>query len=365
MKKTLLKQAFIWLALMSMSTSAFAIQANTDLILSKISQDWKNVVISVDIDNPSNQNISSVQSWLEFDEDKLDCKKINTDDSAFDFVVPWESNISWNIIKIWRSSLSWDVADSKINVVKINCEILKDWWEIRFHDYQTDWWKVSVMVFENWFPVNTLKWEPESLKFETPKVEVKKVDSWVNLKVVPDYIERPVWLKIDTAIWSATLAWDKVEWAEKYYIYYWKTSWRYLQRRLVPNNEIYKLDWLETWSQYYFAITAVWNNDLESDYSNEEAVIIWKKITSTSPLLEKNKVEKINNSNIWNKRNQENIYKNNVYKNNNVIKNNYLNNKIQNKKIAKNVQTWPTETAFLALFIALAMWAFIYRKKYI
>jgi len=42
----------------------------------------------LDIDNPSNQNISSVESWLEFDKDKLNCKSINTDESAFDFVVP-------------------------------------------------------------------------------------------------------------------------------------------------------------------------------------------------------------------------------------------------------------------------------------
>lgn len=358
MKKINLKKVLFWLTLFAVSTSAFAIQANTDLILSKISQDWNNVVISVDIDNPSNQNVSSVQSWLEFDKDKINCKKINTDESAFDFVVPWESNISWNIIKIWRSSLSWDVADSKINVAKINCEIIKDWWEIRFHDYKTDWWKVSVMVFENWFPVNTLKWEPELIKIENQKTEVKNE---VELKIVSENfnsINRPTWLKIDTIIWSATLAWNKVEWAQKYYIYYWKMSWRYLQRRLVPNNEIYKLEWLETWSQYFFAITAIWKWGLESDYSNEEAVIIWKKITSTSPLNKESQVNKnIVNSN--------NMPKEVVYKNNNVIENNYLNNKIQNKNIAKNVQTWPAETAILSLLIAFMAWVFIYRKKYI
>jgi len=248
MKKILLKQAFIWLAFMSISTSAFAIQANTDLVLNKESQNWNNIVISVDIDNPSNQNISSVQSWLEFDKDEMNCKSIDTNESAFDFVVPWESNISWNIVKIWRSSLSWDVADSDINVAKVNCEILKNWWEVRFHDYKTDWWKVSVMVFENWFPANTLKWEPKSLKLETEKKAIiKEVEKEVILEVQSDFIERPSWLKIDTEIWSATLAWEKVQWAKKYYIYYWKISWRYLQRRLVPNNEIYKLEWLETW----------------------------------------------------------------------------------------------------------------------
>lgn len=351
MKKTNFKKVLIWLALMSIASTTFAIQANTDLILSKISQNWKNVVISIDIDNPSNQNITSVQSWLEFDKNKIDCKSINTEDSAFDFVVPWESNISWNIIKIWRSSLSWDVADSKINVAKINCEIIKDWWEIRFHDYQTDWWKVSVMVFENWFPVNTLKWEPKSLKFETPKIEKTEIkQNNIQLQVETNYIERPTWLKIDTEIWSATLAWNKVQWAKQYYIYYWKTSWRYLQRRLVPDINIYKLWGLQTWEQYFFAITAVWNWNIESDYSNEEAVIIWKKMTSTSPLSKISQVQKITET-------SQNV----VYKN----KNNFINKNIQNKKIAKNAQTWPTETLIFALIISFAIWIFIYRKKYI
>lgn len=353
-----MKKILLTLALFSITNASFAIQANTDLILKKESQNWNNVVVSVDIDNPSNQNISSVQSWLEFDTDKLNCKSINTGESAFDFVVPWESNISWNTIKIWRSSLSWDVADLKINVAKINCEILKDWWEIKFNDYQTDWWKVSVMVFENWFPVNTLKWEPESLTLETEKVVIYQPE--VNLEIQSDYIERPTWLKIDTEIWSATLIWNQVSWAEKYYIYYWKISWRYLQRRLVPNNEVYKLEWLETWSQYFFAITAVWEWDLESDYSDEEAIIIWKSVTSTSPVAKATPVkslntEEINSQNFIEKTPQEVISSNQ----------NSLNSKIENKNISKNVQTWPMEITLISFVLAILMWAFIYRRKFI
>lgn len=346
-----MKKIIIALALFSIANVSFAVQANTDLILTKESQNWKNVVVSLDIDNPSNQNISSVQSWLEFDKDKLNCKSINTDKSAFDFVVPWESNISWNVIKIWRSSLSWDVADSKINVVKINCEILKDWWEIRFHDYQTDWWKVSVMVFENWFPVNTLKWEPKSLKFETPKVKkFQKIQTQNNVKldIKSDYIERPSWLKLDTWIWYVTLAWNWVSWAQKYYVYYWKISWRYLQRRLVPNNEIYKLEWLETWAQYFFAITAVWNWDIESDYSDEQAVIVWKPQTATSTISKVSQPKEIVKS-VQNKNNFKSS----------------INQKIRNKDIKKNVQSWPWEIALIAWFLSLLMWWYFYRRKFL
>ena len=361
MKKIILKNVLSWLALLSVSSSVFALQANTDLILSKISQDWKNIVISVDIDNPSNQNISSVQSWIEFDKSKLNCKSINTDESAFDFVVPWESNVSWNIVKIWRSSLSWDVAEAKINVAKINCEILNPkiwWWEVKFYDYQTDWWKVSVMVFDNWFPVNTLKWEPKSLKLDWEKQsEVKKVvQDNISLKYENENLDRPTDLRLDTQIWSVTLAWKKIMWASKYYIYYWKISWRYLQRRLISNVDIYKLEWLETWSQYFFAITAVWENWIESDYSDEQAIIVWKPQTATSSLIKKNK-----NKTYWENNNhvQENISTKKNFWNQNV----YINKQIQNKKITKNVQSWSAETALIALFLAFLIWGFIYRKK--
>ncbi len=339
-----------------LATNVYAIEANNTFELSLISNDWTNAVVDLHVINPSNQEIASVQSWLEFDINKLKWKSIETNSSPFDFVIPWESNFDWNIVKIWRSSLWWDTSWEKIFVARIMFDIISSWWEIKFHDYQPgEWWHVSIQVFDNWFPINTLQWEPSSLKLEDSQeqsVQVEEVTNpvWntsITSPVKETTLERPANLMITSTPWNVTVKWDKVTGANNYYLYYSKSSWRYLNRRMVWNTDIYKLQWMETWVQYFFAITAVWENANESDYSNETAIIIWNPNTSTSPLIKKD-------SNItWNKI---------VNQIKNVIKKD-SNKNIWAKWINKNSETWPKEILMISTILAVIISMYFHRKK--
>lgn len=335
-----------------LSIQVFAVQANNSLELSIISQDWGYAVVELNVLNPSNQQITSVQSWLEFDADKLKWVEIDTTGTPFDFVVPGESNFDWNIVKIWRSTLSWNTTDSKVFVARITFEILKSGWEIRFHDYQTgDWWYVSIQVFDNWFPVNTLSGEPKPLVISAwawsqsdNSSNVSNTSGSENNGQVSTTV-RPSNVYLNTNIWSATLRWDQVLWSSKYYIYYWKTSWRYLNRRLVWNVNNYTIDWLESWKRYFFAITSIWNDNKESDYSNEVAVVIWNPKTSTSLYITDDmKIEKNDSSDEFKDERSVTIESDQYYVNNSNWK----------VEIWKTTESWPAEIAFISLFIAFA-----------
>jgi len=336
------------------SVQTFAVEANNSLELSVAFQEWNSVTVDINVINPSNQQITSVQSWLEFDTDKLKWLKIDTAWTPFDFVVPGESTFDWNIVKIWRSTLSWKTSGSKVFLAKVTFQILKSWWEIRFHDYTTwNWWHVSIQVFDNWFPVNTLSWEPKSLKINWSTVPVlpetplpKDTGEPINEEPNP-ILTRPSNVYLKTSSSNATLKWNSVSWAEKYYVYYWKTSWRYLNRRMIWDVNSYTINSLELWKRYFFAITAIWSDWKETDYSNESSVIIWDSTTSTFPYVEKTVKQPTNNTDIkvnnnTDTKNPENPILNNDKKINDT-----------NHKFTKTTETWPAEIAFISLFLAM------------
>lgn len=353
MKKLII--SFWLLALFSLSLKTFAIEANNDFELNIVSNNWEELIIDLFVINPSNQKVASVQSWLEFDGSKLKWKSINTNGSPFDFVIPWESNFDKNIIKIWRSTIWWDTSTNKIFVAKITFEIVEQWWTIEFYDYQSwDWWHVSIQVFDNWFPVNTLKWKPNGIKVEVkqnPLEWTEKTDnknSWQPInKEIDQSLERPKNPTLSTSQWSATIKWDLVKNAENYYVYYWKVSWRYLNRRQVWKVNTYLMDGLENWAQYFFWITAVSKDLKESDYSDEVAVIIWKANSSTSPMIT-NLKGSITNA------------KDNKWKNQNKLTKNDKQN--SNKWINNNAWTWPSMSLILSAILSIILSLLITNK---
>lgn len=273
----------------------FALEADSELELLVVKQDSGQAVIDIYIKNPSNQKIASVQSWLQYDTSKLKWTRISVDWSPFDFVIPWETNFEWNLVKIWRSTLGDATTWNRLFVARLYFDILANWGEIKFYDYNPDGTgHVSVQVFDNWYPVNTLSSQPkwvtinwEAWQIATPSTEFNKQD-WVAQNIDVN-IESPRNVKVTSEAEDIIIKWEKQVGVKWYYIYYWTVSWRYLQRRFVGDVSIYKLSWLEKWKRYYFAITSLWTEDKESDYSNEVSVVIWKAVSSTSPLFKADK----------------------------------------------------------------------------
>ena len=331
--------------------NALALEANNSLELSLISNDWQTIVVDLNVINPSNQQIASVQSWLEFDSSKIKWVNIDTSSSPFDFVIPWESNFEWNMVKIWRSTLWWNTSQEKIFVARLTFEVIAAGWEISFYDYRSnDTGHVSVQVLDNWFPVNTLSWKPKSLSLSTVWT------SWGATPATWDEVvnvERPSWVSLTTDDSSITIRWNKVEWAKSYYLYYWNISWRYLQRREVGNVGIYKFEWLEKSRQYFLAITAISVSNNESDYSDEVAVIVWNPMSATSLLLE-NKDIKVNDN------------KASVVDANNNASNSKpsVTNKPNPTKIVKsNSNTGPEEDLVLITLMISVVFAFYISRK--
>lgn len=343
--------------------NVFAIEANNNFELKTITNNWKELVIELNVINPSNQQIASVQSWLTFDKTKLQWVEINTEWSPFDFVIPWESDFEWNLVKIWRSTLWSNTAKEKVFVAKIKFNILeKSETEIKFYDYKTDdSWHVSIQVFDNGFPINTLSWEPISLKIDlSSSLNLWDTNNW-NIysnfnnneqSQLDNTITRPSNVQLTSENSSVTLKWNKVVWSENYYLYYWKTSWRYLNRRLVWNVDSYKIEWLEIWKQYFFAISAVSELNKESDYSDEVAIIVWNELSSTSILIPNKINNNLDTNNTWKWIDTETI-KNNESESINIV------------KAKENTKTWPNEILVISFIFSLIFTWFFMRKKII
>ena len=287
--------------------TTFAAKADTVLILNHESNNNDTVLVSIYIENPTNQQIKSVQSWIKYDPKILKGEKINAMDSPFDFVAPGENNFDQNngIVKIGRSSITQGSSESKIFVAEILFTWLKkEKTDISFHNFQFDnSGNVNVMVFDEGFPVNILEAAPYPLSLEasnTPPASKEKISkeeiSTETKQTTPPIVEnktpppvnfydrRPQNLQVTSGPKYAVLMWEPQDNIAGYNIYYSNTSGRYLQRRSVGNIQEYYFDELETGEIYYFAITAYDHNEKETDYSDEVRIKIGYPDSSTSPL---------------------------------------------------------------------------------
>lgn len=311
--KTILSTLVAFLALLS--SPAYAATADTDLLLQKEEISSGSVSVSIHIQNPSRQEIKSVQSWLQFDPQILKGIKIDASTSPFDFVAPGENNFdaSKGIVKIGRSTISSGISAEDILVATVSFERLStETTQISFYNFQVGSdSNTSVRVFEDGFPVNVLKTEPQaftvgtgdvseastSTSTKTASIPVvnQAASTSVNATIsqnnssnllIPEFIlSRPVKPRITSGPEYAVLAWAPVTDAKGYNVYYSNRSGRYLQRRGAGNVTEYSLDKLQTGEVYYFAITAYDASNQESDYSDEVRVRIGYPESSSAPLL--------------------------------------------------------------------------------
>jgi hypothetical protein len=308
MKKTFLLTFFALSILIATNilntTVALAAKADTVLTLNHESNNNNTVLVSIYIENPTNQQIKSVQAWLQYDPKVLKGEKINAIDSPFDFVAPGENNFDQNagIVKIGRSSITQGSNENKIFVAELLFTWLKkEKTDISFHNFQFDnSGNVNVMVFDEGFPVNILQAAPSPLSLEastipTPPKKEDPIETKQNIQneipkeeetlpTVNFYDLRPQNLQITSGPEYAVLMWEPQDNIAGYNIYYSNTSGRYLQRRSIGNIQEYYFDGLETGKNYYFAITAYDNNEQETDYSDEVRIKIGYPDSSTSPL---------------------------------------------------------------------------------
>ena len=269
------------------------------------------VAVSINIKNPSQQKIVSVQSWVKYDASILQGEKIETQDSPFDFVAPGENTFveQDGLIKIGRSSISGGSQDEDVFVAKIIFKKLSaQKTELSFYDFQVDnAGHTSVRVFKEGYPVNVLKEAPQVLLIEGAEVINSKKDA-KNIEVNPDLKQdsanndgsdfssnlmqnvstsllRPHGLKVTSGPGYILLSWDLLEGMKGYNIYYSNKSGRYLRRRSVGNVNQYYLDNLQTGKVYYLAITGYDVHEKETDYSDEVRIMVGYPNSSSAPIF--------------------------------------------------------------------------------
>ena len=263
--------------------------------------------VQITLKNPGLQNVVSVRSWLDYNENVIEAVSIDTTDSPFTLSAPGETEISKDqgLVKLGRSNISGGYAQAEGKVATVRFKVITPFaiaTPIEAYDYQvSELGHTSVNIVDQAFPVNILSGEPEALivnlnpgaqpytdeeigggadEFSPTDVAVTGL-GFANL-------QRPQNLQVNTGPSYVDLKWDLGTESELigYNIYYGKTSGMYTRRRTVGRVDRYRLDGLNNGEVYFFAITAYDSQSRESDYSDEVAVIINEPLSSTSPFDE-------------------------------------------------------------------------------
>lgn len=291
--------------------SSFAVSADTELYFKKTIETDSEVSVEIRVLNPSSQLVKAVQSWVKYNPKVLKGKRIEADNSPFDFVAPGESNFdaAQGIAKIGRSTLQTGITESDIYVVTVVFDKLSNAkTTLEFYNFQLGTESnTSVRVFQDGFPVNVLQEKPKSLTIGTASggtatVNNNSQNTNTSSNILSNTTENssanilqatssPIQamqvknLKVTTGPGYAILAWDKLDTeAVGYNVYYSNNSGRYLQRRSAGDVNEYYFDGLPTGEYFYFAVTAYDKNNKESDYSQEVRVKIGYPDSSTAPL---------------------------------------------------------------------------------
>ncbi len=307
MKKTLFFITVFICFLIPVSTFAksdASLKITTDLTELSMGDEFD---VHVDLDNPSAQSIVSVRSWLSYNPDFLEAVSIDTKDSPFTLSAPGEFEIDRDqgLIKLGRSNVSggYKQIESKIATVhfKVKTAYAVDAL-IEVYDYQnSELGHTSVNIIDQAFPMNILSEEPKALTLHLNiggpsmndqnanlnlNVNAESGSSSFDLTVNQLYnLQRPSHLQVNTGDSYVDLKWDLDTDPSLvgYNIYYGKSSGVYTRRRTIGKVNHYRLDSLNNGEAYYFAITAYDLNSMESDYSDEVAIIINEILSSTSP----------------------------------------------------------------------------------
>lgn len=256
--------------------------------------------VDIYIKNPSQQKIISAQTWLEYDKAKLEVVKIDTSNSAFDFVAPGENQFDQTkgLIKIGRSSIGTQTNVPELFVANISFKVITKYQGkavLKFYDYQlSESGHTSVRVMEDNFPVNVLENAPKAFAISVNQAGAVSTGGQ-NLETTNTQgqnsalstANRPTGFKATTGNGYIFMVWDKSKDTKikGYNLYYSTTSGRYLQRRPLGNVNQYEMGNLENGKIYYLSITAYDYTDRETDYSDEIRITVGDPNSSSSPIL--------------------------------------------------------------------------------
>jgi hypothetical protein len=289
MKKFIL----LFLALIFIPLNTFALEANTEILLKNLVFNEEKVSFDIFVKNPSQQKISSVQTWLKYDTEILEGEKIKTEESDFSLVAPGENQFDKKngLVKIGRSIPQTGKTDEELFVANLVFNRLNEQeTKIDFYNYSSgnDSY-VSVRSFQDGVPVNILAGKPDALKIEGEKsvnntnyskeidFSEKDTENLVdNNEVLEKTIDYPRNLRGKTGPNYVFLKWEAVNNVDTYYLYYSQNSGHYIKKRKIGKEPEYYLEDLENNTNYYFAVTA-FKDGKESEYSQELAVKVGVK----------------------------------------------------------------------------------------
>ncbi len=304
MKKTLLVIAGLLVSISAGYALTSAQQADASLEINSLTTEARigdEFNVEIVLNNPGLQNVVSVRSWLDYNENVLEAVSVETDDSPFTLSAPSETEISTDqgIVKLGRSNVSGGYAQAQAKVATVRFKVITPYaiaTPIEAYDYQvSELGHTNVNIVDQAFPINILSSEPDALIVNlNPGAEPFGGQDVVTEFSPTDVIvtgygfanlQRPQNLRVNTGPGYVDLKWDSSNEPEMngYNIYYGKTSGMYTRRRTIGLMNQYRLDGLNNGEIYYFAITAYDSQSRESDYSDEVAIIINEPLSSTSP----------------------------------------------------------------------------------
>lgn len=319
MKKALFKvSVYLLLVLVSFTTTQTVFAASTDVSIkwttlcpppSTVCPEFalrddvyfygeanQNDLIELDIviHNPTQQNLSSTQTWLSYNTDHLEGVSIETY-SDFDLVAPGEKEFDRENGRamIGVASTQGGTTKPEIVVASITFKVItasKLNTQIEFYDHRlSELGHTNINVLEGGFPVNVLSEAPKPLQITLNGGRLvggpPPTTTFEPVEVPRITLGRPTGLKVDTGDGYAHLIWDfdNNSTLAGYNVYYSMTSGRYLHRKQLGLIDEYYVTGLLNDETYFFAITAVDINGNETDYSDEVAITINHPETSTSP----------------------------------------------------------------------------------
>jgi hypothetical protein len=284
---------FFFLSFFSLLPLSFA---SSEVILSFEEKSVNNdeIVLDIMIENPLKKEVVSVQSWVSFDPKILQVVALESNEKDFALTAPGENTFDneTGLIKIGRSTPTPLLAENiRVATLSFSRKSLEKT-TVSFYNFQFGQsGNTSVRVFENGFPVNVLKNEPDSYQVlgeesvsHTVSVEKETIQLENTGELQEEFLLPSVQnLKITSGKGYVFLSWDEVKNAEGYYLYYSQNSGRYIQRKKLGKETEFYFDGLKTGEVYYFALTAYQQKN-ESDYSREVRIKVGYPDSSSSPL---------------------------------------------------------------------------------
>jgi hypothetical protein len=256
--------------------------------------------------NPSQSEVQSVESWLQFDPNVLTISDLSATNSAFSLAAPGEFEVdsTTGSVKIGRAAPGAPAVQQKIVVAEFTVTAKKntEGTQISFLDFRNSGMgKTAVVSNQNMEPVNILWTEPKKLLFSSSGTSALPSStpsptyspSYSPSTQIPSFVSiaRPEGLRSRTYnngqvdhIWKMG---DDSR-IKGYYMYYSTASGKYMHRKDVAKTNVYRfpVDFFEKGKRIYFAVQAYDENGKTSDFSDETYITVGTEGSESHPFFE-------------------------------------------------------------------------------